>query len=297
MDLTPDVPRTPDTSSRRKSFCDGLVCDMEADPSFDRCTPEKVSRLPPAWPREGEEGVVGGEACHMAAPPAAPTLPPLTSEAMACFLGPAQAVAIAPFCPARDVATWAAAHRALHASLSADFVWRQLLGAHFRPALECLSCISSGSALAEEAPEAIVAQLPRASPREVYAALQKTSSEPFMLEPRARLMLEIHELREWDKHQRQLIIHRQACHVAGALGRDKAVEQLRAAMAPGTLELVSLQEMMGGGGAARLLELSGLQWGPAVDSKLRQLMEKRLQRRRTWWQRQREYLLQDLGWH
>lgn len=229
---------------------------------------------------------------------------------MIAFLGPAQAVAIAPFCTDRDLAAWAGTHKAVRAVLMADAVWRQLLAAHFRPALECVSSLAApavgSTAAAEtgsplvarsEAPEALVARLPQGVPVQVYAEMRKTSSHPFMLEPRARLLLEIHELREWDRHQRQLVVHRQASCVAIALGRDQVVDRLRAAMAPGTLELVSLQAMMGGGGAERLLELSGLHRAPSMDAELRQLMEKRLQRRRTWWQRQREYLLQDLEWH
>lgn len=239
------------------------------------------------------------------------------SHAMIAFLGPAQAVAVAPFCTERGLAAWAATHRAVHATLTADVVWRQVLADHFRSALHVLGHLPEVAQQQEpqqarqqqrqqlleatgapsQAPEALVAKLTRDAPRQVYAALRGTSSQPFALEPRARLLLEIHELREWDKHQQQLIVHRQASLLARALGREQASEQLQTLMMPGLLELVSLQAMMGGGGAPRLLEQSGLKWDPSVDAELRQRMERRLQRRRAWWQRQREYLLQDLEWH
>mmetsp|Transcript_31586 Transcript_31586/g.71798 ORF Transcript_31586/g.71798 Transcript_31586/m.71798 type:complete len:213 (-) Transcript_31586:164-802(-) len=212
---------------------------------------------------------------------------------MIAFLGPAQAMSIVPFCTDGDLAAWAGTHPAVQVVVTDDAVWRQMLSVHYRPPLELLGQLAPSP----ERPEALVAQLPEDAPRQVYQILRKTSPQPFILEPRSRLLLEIHELREWDKHQRQFTVQRQAECIASSLGRTEAAEDLRRSMAPEALELVSLQVMMGGGGAPRLLELSGVEWTPSVDVQLRLLMEKRSQRRRMWWQRQREYLLQDLEWH
>lgn len=214
---------------------------------------------------------------------------------MNTFLGPAQALAVVPFCTDGDVAAWAATQRAVQSALTVEQVWRVMLLAHFRPPLELLGGLSDPP----ETPEVLASLLPQDSPKQVYASLRKTSAQPFVLEPRARLLLEIHEIREWDRHQRQFTVQRQAECLARALGRDEAAERLCHVMAPEVLELISLQAMMGGG-KTRLQEvclreeLSKVRWSPNVNWELRQLMEKRSQRRRMWWQRQRDYLLQDL---
>lgn len=213
---------------------------------------------------------------------------------MIAFFGPAQAVAISPFCALEDVTAWAPAHRATASALSADAIWRQMLVAHFRPAFAQLA----GLQAAPPPPETLAARLPAEALREVYVSLRKTlASSPFVLEPRSRLQLEIHELLEWDRHKKVFSLHQQAACLAAAVEDAEAVERLRAGMAPAALELVSLQTMMGGGGATRLAQLEEeMRWGESAEAELRQLMDKRLQQRRTWWQRQREHLLQDLEW-
>jgi len=215
---------------------------------------------------------------------------------MNAFLGPAQALAVVPFCTDGDVVAWLGTQRAVQMALTVDPVWRVMLVVHFRRPLELLGGLSKPP----ESPEAVAAAVPQDAPKQVYALLRKTSAQPFVLEPRARLLLEIHEIREWDRHQRQFTLQRQAECLARALGRVEAAEQLCHVMAPEVLELISLQVMMGSGKASRLQEvrlrkeLSGVRWSPNVNEELRQLMEKRSQRRRMWWQRQHDYLLQDL---
>lgn len=211
---------------------------------------------------------------------------------MLAFLGPAQAVAISPFCTLEDVTAWSSVHSTTKEVLEADAVWRQLLITHFQSVFNCLGTLKEGSA----APERLAAQLcHKQELKEVYLALRKTASAcPFVLEPRARLLLEIHELLEWDRHKRRFVEHQQASRLAEAFSDWEAVEKLQVALVPPALELVSLQTMMGNSRPVRLPQLEKIHWGETAEADLRKLMEKRLQQRRTWWQRQREYLLQGL---
>lgn len=211
---------------------------------------------------------------------------------MIASLGPAQAVAISPFCTLKDITNWAPVHRITFSALEADVVWRTLLVSHFQPVFNCLVGLQESSS----PPEKLAAELPGEALKEAYLKLQKTLSEcPFALMSRDRLLLEIHELREWDRHRKQFLLKQQTARLAAALGDSEAVERLRVEMAPPALELVSLQTMMGDGRAIRLSQLQEVQWSQSAEKDLRQLMDKRLQQRRTWWQRQREYLLQDMN--
>mmetsp|Transcript_125607 Transcript_125607/g.355317 ORF Transcript_125607/g.355317 Transcript_125607/m.355317 type:complete len:214 (-) Transcript_125607:120-761(-) len=213
---------------------------------------------------------------------------------MISFLGPAQAMAIAPLCTDTDLEAWVVAHRTFHAALMADAVWRQLLCAHFRPAL---LRVGKELGLPGELPEAVVKMLPEAS-RRIYADLRATTSKPFGLDPRARLVLEIHELRDWDVHQRQLVVQRQAHCIANVLRCAEAAKRLEESMAPDVLELACLKSLMGDPSEApRLFDQSGMEWNPSVDLKFKALLDKKSMKRRLWWQRQREFLLEDLELH
>jgi len=174
---------------------------------------------------------------------------------------------------------------------------------------------------AAEAAEQMVAKLPIGlTALELYGALRCITAAPFVLEPRARLLLEIHELREFDKHQRLFLLKRQAKCMAHALGHSAAEALLQDAMVPEAMELAALQAMLSplttaapvaalapaGGlgigtspispGAQQRLAEAGVAWNAGVELQLRRLLEQRSKLRRQWWQRQREYLLQDLEW-
>lgn len=211
---------------------------------------------------------------------------------MLAFLGPAQAVGISPFCTLEDLTAWAPTDSTTLSLLGADAVWRQLLVFHFHTAFSRLGNLQERSTT----PEKLATQLPaRQQLRRVYVALSKTSSDcPFLLKPRARLLLEIHELREWDCHRKQFVEQQQALRLAEILSDSKAAEQLRTDAAPAALELVSLQHMMGDNQPVQLPQLEEVHWGQSAEADLRRLMEQRLQQRKKWWQRQREYLLQGL---
>jgi hypothetical protein len=211
---------------------------------------------------------------------------------MLAFLGPAQAVGISPFCTLEDVTAWAATDSTTLSLLVADAVWRQMLASHFHSAFARLSILQERSTTAEK----LAVQLPPPQQlREVYATLQRRSSEcPFVLTSRARLLLEIHELREWDRYRKQFVEQQQALRLAELLADSKAAEQLRRDAAPTALELVSLQNMMSDNQPGQLPQLEDVQWGRLAEEDLRSLVEQRLQQRKKWWQRQREYLLQGL---
>jgi hypothetical protein len=145
--------------------------------------------------------------------------------------------------------------------------------------------------------EVLVSGLADESLKEVFVSLRKALTSPFVLDSRARLLLEIHELLEWDRHLKRFLQHRCAAVLAKAINDSEVLKRVRAEMALPALELVSLQAMMGDGRAPRLPVLEEeVRWSESAESELRLLMDKRLQQRRTWWQRQREYLLQETEW-
>lgn len=205
-----------------------------------------------------------------------------------------QVMTVSPYCSFEDLSAWAAAHKSLHGLLRTDAVWRKMLVTHFRPAFECLHPHQADDD--SLSPESVAERITVPSAREVYGALLKKQSHPFILEARERLLLEIHEVREWDRHQKKFALQRQATRLAEALRDQQAIERMHQDMVPAALELVSLKAMMGDGRTPKLEALAGVQWPPSAEGELRQLMEKRLQQRRAWWQQQREHLLQGIEW-
>lgn len=211
---------------------------------------------------------------------------------MVSFLGPAEAVAISPFCSVEDIFSWAQVDSTTLSALSADAVWRQLLVSHFVSAFTHYRDLNE-----DQSPqlEKLAVQLPEATLRQVYITLQKVSSDsPFVLHPRSRLALEIHELREWDCHLKLFLMQQQAARLAEALGDLQALNLLRVDMAGPALELISLHTMMQSGRQIHMSNLDEVRWSQSAEADLRQLMDRRLQKRRIWWQKQREFLLQDL---
>jgi len=204
-----------------------------------------------------------------------------------------QVLTVSPYCTFEDIMAWARTHSSVQNLLKTEAVWRKLLVTHFRPAFECLHPQQDEATT----PDALAVRISdKSSARRVYAGLHKNRSHPFVLDPRARLLLEIHEVREWDTHQKLFSLQRQAVRLAGAMEDPQAVERMRREMVPSALELVSLKAMMGDGRPPKLEALTEVNWPPSAEGDLRQLMEKRLQQRRRWWQQQREHLLQGIEW-
>lgn len=213
---------------------------------------------------------------------------------MIAFFGPSQAIALSVHLTDTDVLAMSSTHRAVATTLNMDHVWRQMLAAHFEQAFACLTSLQAGTS---EDAWTFVSRLPKDAARKMYPVMRGTSAGPFILEPRARLKLEINEVREWDKHQRSLIVFRQAKLLADALALGDLAQKLPGKMGPDVLELVSLHTMVRGANhTPRLVDLSEVAWGPTADTDLSRAIDRRLQQRRQWRQRQRDFLLQDLEW-
>mmetsp|Transcript_103927 Transcript_103927/g.171009 ORF Transcript_103927/g.171009 Transcript_103927/m.171009 type:complete len:223 (-) Transcript_103927:122-790(-) len=212
-------------------------------------------------------------------------------------LGQAQALAIAPFSTWEGITAFASAHRDLHSLFTSPAVCRRILASNFRPAAECLGAVAQ-EVSPQEYPtlEALWLRVPDKRVKQAYHQLRRVDAKPFTLDHRSRLLLEIYELQDWDKHQSRFTVQRQAKRLADIIEHSQASARLREVMAPSALELVSLKNMMNDGvSATQLLEQTEVEC-PSPLQELRRLKEKRLQQRRKYWQRQREYLLQDLEW-
>ncbi|CAE8682554.1 unnamed protein product [Polarella glacialis] len=109
------------------------------------------------------------------------------------------------------------------------------------------------------------------------------------------LLLEIHELRDWDLHQKGLLLQRQAECLAKALHHHGALKRLRASMAPQTLELLALQALVAGNKKSPKLDVPGLDWSLETEHELLRVLERRSARRRSFLHQQRQFLMQDLG--
>merc|ERR1719367_2278169 len=92
---------------------------------------------------------------------------------------------------------------------SSSAVWRVMVGSHFRQPLEALGTLLHPPMC----PDTMAAQLavePGGALR-LYAALLRSGSgvlQGLDIEPRARLMFEIHELKEWDKRRQHFLMQR-----------------------------------------------------------------------------------------
>lgn len=215
---------------------------------------------------------------------------------LTCF-GQAQIVSVVPYCAYKDILVWASTCSQLRTMLEVDSVWRQLISDHFHPALECVLETSPEHDVTEEAAGRLLNQLSESSSMDLYRKLSRISTKPFVLPPRSRLVLEIHELREWDQHQKAFRLQRQAKVFADALGHEETSALLCRNMSANALELLSLMTMLGDGKAPKVSELPEVKLGPSTDQEIQEILQRRIQQRRQWWQRQREFLLQDLNWH
>jgi len=223
-----------------------------------------------------------------------------TSAAILCFL-PSHAEFVASWCTDADVAALGSAHALAQEALTSDGFWREMLVAHFPRAFDYaadqLAQATEGERSSKKTPAALCLSLPRGGARLLYSELRRAAAGVFWLSPRARLSLLLHELNEWDKVRRQLVVQQQAERVAQAVGCPTAADSIRALADPQKLRLASLQAMAGGSAAASLSQLNTDEWGPSAAADLRRLVEQRLARRREEWQRQRADLLRDLEWH
>jgi len=214
---------------------------------------------------------------------------------MSLLIASAPAMALAPFLAPEDVRSCAPLSGSSRDAFAKDSLWRQLLVSHFRPALQHVRSSDNS----EDNEQTLLRQIVGA--RQVYAQLAATSPQPFVLEPRARLVLEINELRDWNKHQQKLLLQRQAEVVARSFQDQEAMQRLHEAMVPETLELIALQALVAGGGKVDLhranFDLHGMAWSPAVEQDLMQILARRAEGRRAWLRQQRDFLQQDLSFN
>lgn len=207
--------------------------------------------------------------------------------------GPAQALTTAPMCSYEDVEAWSRTCTQMRELLSLDAVWRRMLCDHFRPAL---ARVAESDGSEESTDDMLVNGLSAGMAQPLYGKLCKATVKPFHLERRARLVLEIHELREWDQRQKEFLAQRQGRHVALALRRPDVAAAIQKSMSTNVLELISLMALMGNGTVPELALLPEMQFSATANQDIQAILAGRMQKRRQWWQKQREFLLQDLNW-
>lgn len=204
--------------------------------------------------------------------------------------GPEHAIAISPFCTVEDVQSWACSSKSIYPLLKTRVVWEDMIVAHFARAFACLKELQEG----EQAVEKGLMKLDADSLRKVYASLVRSSGNaPFELDSRARLIFEIYELRAWDVNLKQFCQQRQTACLADAVANSKASEHLRTQMALPALELLALHTILGKGKVFGIEDVVDVTWSQTASHDLARLVDRRWRERRTWWHKQRQFLLQS----
>ncbi|CAJ1350595.1 unnamed protein product [Effrenium voratum] len=164
----------------------------------------------------------------------------------------APALSVVPLLAPGDCCALAAASKPCKSIFDEDRIWAELLVDHFSAGL----LLYRDAALASSTPQVQASgrdgreellALCEGGARQAYKQLVAVDCEPFVLQPRARLILEIHELRDWNRHSRTLLSMRQAERISTVLANHDAATRLRDAMLPETLELIALQAVAAGG--------------------------------------------------
>eukprot|EP00929_Paragymnodinium_shiwhaense_P003267 TRINITY_DN103710_c0_g1_i1.p1 TRINITY_DN103710_c0_g1~~TRINITY_DN103710_c0_g1_i1.p1 ORF type:complete len:246 (+),score=50.33 TRINITY_DN103710_c0_g1_i1:154-891(+) len=212
--------------------------------------------------------------------------------------GPELASSVAPWCKYDGILAWTATCRHLHEQLSLDSVWRDLLLHHFQPIFALIAQVSQdGDRCETESPTDLLRRFAAGGAKSLYRRLCRITPRPFVLDNRNRLMLEIHELREWDQLQRSFLMKRQARQLADTLELVDVTVKMYEGMQNDALHLFSLMTMLSGDNVPQLEDLHDVAFGQEAEQQLKDIQQRRIQERRKWWQRQREFLLQDLNWH
>jgi len=223
-------------------------------------------------------------------------------------------VLLAPLCTHLDLAALGCTERQAQVALSSDFVWQQVLAKHFPQPLthlvehlnenpEVVGEHASGEAVLK-APmarrinsiEALAAQLPNGGARQLYPRLVSVSSTGApSLSPKARLILEVHELQEWTQLRRRFVAISQAATVAEVIGWKDLASSVRDPLEVDELRFLSLQEMAGSRATGTLLRARSVdEHGSPANRELQRYTRLRMNRRREERRRQIEYLQQDL---
>lgn len=203
------------------------------------------------------------------------------------YLGPVQVISITPFCAYEDVLAWAAASSQMNSMMMVDTVWRQLILSHFAPVAACVAELRESAPLRRSDCSLTlldVSDLAEGSADKVYGSLHRASPKPFVIDKRGRLVLEIHELKEWDQHQKEFLLQRQAYILASALKHDASSTAICQRMNTTALEMISLMALLGNGKHPKLSEIPEIRFGPSAEQETQSILQRRMQKRREWWQ-------------
>lgn len=241
-------------------------------------------------------------------------------------LGCCPAIALAPFCTCKDLGALAVSNSCSAQTLVGDQAWRELLVQQFFPIFQVLLRAQSGveddaSDIETQQAEVrrLVVRLSRKNVRHAVALITTTNAKPFELQPRARLSLEIHELKAWTRQERSWKLLRQATCLDSVLfpTEEGVSSRLFALMTPVAMDLLALKALVVGpppsgppgppspgaplGTQAAspqwlvdTARAAGIEWNPTTDAEFHSAVQALLHLRRNWWQKQRNFLLQDL---
>lgn len=194
--------------------------------------------------------------------------------------------AVTARCPFEALISWRATCKQMRTVIASDSVWRQLLCEHYRVLLEGFE---------EASAEGVVSKLDASVLEKLYAQLHRSNARPYgsALSNRARLALEIHELRDWDLLLKELLQQRRRRFVAESLERAAEVQSAKEKVTTTVLQLHVLLLLAQVPPPARPSDVT---FGPNAEAELQGMMASRQERRRRWWQQQRDFLIQDLEW-
>lgn len=199
---------------------------------------------------------------------------------------------VTAWCDLEDLTSWAMTCKQMQTVVVCAPLWRQLLCEHYRVLLEGFD---------EASAEGAVSTLDAEVSQRLYCRLHKSNSGPYgktrssesALSNRARLALEIHELRDWDLLLKELLFQRRRRFVAESLGRTVDVQSAQDKVTSTVLQLHVLLLLAQVPPPARPPDVA---FGPNAEAELQGMMANRQERRRRWWQQQRDFLIQDLEW-
>jgi len=164
-----------------------------------------------------------------------------------------------------------------------DAMWQGMLEAHFASVFEHLHTRRPST------------NLIATNPRKAYMALWQTQASAFDLKAKARLALEVPELKSWVRCRKDFILKRQTKLLADMVGMSKEAQIIHDDMAESATELLALQELAGQGQQPALQIWVKEHWGEVRKDVITRKAEDTYTQRRAWFQQQRQFLLEDLS--
>merc|ERR1719440_2057903 len=168
-----------------------------------------------------------------------------------------------------------------------------MLEAHFRLAYESLEAFRAQPE-SQCAPTTMSAE----NPWEAYQALWKTEHTAFDLKAKARLRLEVPELKSWGRGRKDFIRKRQAQQLARAMDLPTEANLIHVDMVEDAMAMLALQDIASCGQSTAesqcLEEWIKEHWGSLPQDGVRRKAEDTSRQRRAWFQQQRKFLMEDL---